>query len=202
MILAAGTRWVSTDQLTTKMFDAALCSAGIHKRYRDRFIDRGDGVLALIHPVDQAPKVLLLNRAIPAFNRLLTDHNASLPRPSRTQRQLRVRVVVHAGEVHYDANGSFGEALDVAFCLLDAARVKRTLREAAGPLILVVSGDIYSSVVRHGYDGIDQHAFHRLVRVQIAGGAGLATSVLSDLDGPVGVGAQSLLIAPRAVRPA
>ncbi len=29
------------------------------------------------------------------------------------------------------------------------------------------------------------------------GGAGLATSVLSDLDGPVGVGAQSLLIAPR-----
>jgi hypothetical protein len=32
-----------------------------------------------------------------------------------------------------------------------------------------------------------------------AGGAGLATSVLSDLDGPVGVGAQSLLIAPRTV---
>ena len=29
------------------------------------------------------------------------------------------------------------------------------------------------------------------------GGVGLATSVLSDLDGPVGVGAQSLLIAPR-----
>jgi hypothetical protein len=32
-----------------------------------------------------------------------------------------------------------------------------------------------------------------------AGGAGLATSVLSDLDGPVGVGAQSLFIAPRSV---
>ncbi len=30
-----------------------------------------------------------------------------------------------------------------------------------------------------------------------AGGAGLATSVLSDLDGPVGVGAQSLLVAAR-----
>ena len=29
------------------------------------------------------------------------------------------------------------------------------------------------------------------------GGAGLATSVLSDLDGQVGVGAQSLLVAPR-----
>ncbi len=34
------------------------------------------------------------------------------------------------------------------------------------------------------------------------GGAGLATSVLSDLDGPVGVGAQSLLITPRVNRPA
>ena len=31
-----------------------------------------------------------------------------------------------------------------------------------------------------------------------AGGAGLATSVLSDLDGPVGVGAQSLLVAARS----
>lgn len=29
------------------------------------------------------------------------------------------------------------------------------------------------------------------------GGVGLATSVLSDLDGPIGVGAQSLLIAQR-----
>ncbi len=30
-----------------------------------------------------------------------------------------------------------------------------------------------------------------------AGGAGLATTVLSDVDGPLGVGAQSLLVAPR-----
>jgi class 3 adenylate cyclase len=112
---------------------------------------------------------LLLNRAIPAFSRLLTDHNASLPRSSRTERQLRVRVVVHAGEVHYDANGCFGEALDVAFRLLDAARVKNMLRDAAGSLILVVSGNIYSSVVRHGYDGIDQRSFHPLVRVIVAG---------------------------------
>ena len=29
------------------------------------------------------------------------------------------------------------------------------------------------------------------------GGVGLATSVLSDVEGPVGVGAQSLLVAPR-----
>jgi hypothetical protein len=53
--------------------------------------------------------------------------------------------------------------------LLDAIPVKKALQATADPLILVISGDIYSSVVRHGYDGIDQQAFHPLVRVQIAG---------------------------------
>ena len=106
---------------------------------------------------------------IPALSRLLADYNASLPRASRPQRQLRVRVVVHAGEVHYDANGCFGEALDIAFRLLDAAHVKKALAATADPLVLVVSGDIYRTIVRHGYDGIDQRAFQPLVRVQIAG---------------------------------
>lgn len=152
-----------------ELFEEALCTAGIGKRYRDRFIDRGDGILALIHPVDQAPKALLLNEAIPLLGRLLAKHNTSLPRHSLPQRQLRVRVVVHAGEVHYDANGCFGEALDVAFRLLDAARVKRALRESADPLVLVISGDIHDSVVRHGYAGLDDQSFQSLVRVNVAG---------------------------------
>ncbi len=77
--------------------------------------------------------------------------------------------MVHAGEVSYDANGCFGEALDVAFRLLDAARVKRALQAADDSLVLVVSTDSYRSVVQPGYDGIDQDAFHPLVRVQVAG---------------------------------
>jgi hypothetical protein len=152
-----------------ELFEIALCTAGIGKRYRDPFIDRGDGILALIHPVDQAPKALLLNRAIPLLGRLLAEYNASLPRHSQPQRQLRIRVVVHAGEVHYDSNGCFGEALDVAFRLLDAARVKRALRETADPLVLVISGEIHNSLVRHGYEGIDDQSFHQLVRVHVAG---------------------------------
>ena len=154
---------------TYELFEAALRKAGIDSCHHDRLIDRGDGILALIHPVDQAPKALLLNRAVPLLGRLLADYNASLPRHSLQQRQLRMRVVIHAGEVHYDANGCFGEALDVAFRLLDAARVKRAFREMADPLILVVSDDIYRSVVRHGYDGIDHESFHQMVRVQVAG---------------------------------
>jgi hypothetical protein len=152
-----------------ELFDAALRSAGIQVRHRDRFVDRGDGILALIHPVDQAPKALLLTRVIPALHRLIAERNDSLPRTSQPQRQLRLRVVVHAGEVHYDASGCFGEALDLAFRLLDAVQVKKALRAASGPLALVVSEDIHRSVIRHGYDGIDQRAFRPLARVQIAG---------------------------------
>ena len=150
------------------VFDAALLEAGIRRRYRDRFVDRGDGILALIHPVDQAPKAALLKTVIPALSQLLTDYNASLPQASRAQRQLRIRAVVHAGEVRYDASGCVGEALDIAFSLLDATHAKKALQATADPLILVISDDIYRAIVRHGYDGIDQHTFHPLVRVRIA----------------------------------
>jgi len=151
------------------LFDEALRSAGIQTPHRDPFIDRGDGVLGLIHPVEQAPKAILLNHAIPTLNRLLTDCNATLPQFSRPQRQLRLRAVMHAGEIHYDSNGCFGHALDIAFRLLDAPPVKKALRMASGPLALVVSGDIYRSVVHHGYNGIDRNTFREAVRIHIAG---------------------------------
>ena len=40
---------------------------------------------------------------------------------------MRLRAVIHAGEVHYDGKGFFGEDLDVAFRLLDAPRFKAYL---------------------------------------------------------------------------
>lgn len=151
-----------------ELFDDALRSAGIHPRHRDRFVDRGDGILALIHPVKQAPKAVLLDRVVPVLGRLLADYNAGLPRSGMAY-QLRVRLVVHAGEVRYDAHGCFGEALDVAFRLLDHARVKSTLRAGADPLALVISGDIYRSVVRHSDDGTGRPPFESLGYVRIAG---------------------------------
>jgi hypothetical protein len=40
---------------------------------------------------------------------------------------------------------------------------------AADPLTLVISDDIYRTIVRHGYDGIDPQAFSTLIRVYVAG---------------------------------
>jgi hypothetical protein len=141
------------------LFDAALRAAGIQPRHRDRFADRGDGFLALIHPVGQTPKVLL-RRVIPAFGLLLAEHNAGRP----LQRQLRVRVVVHAGTVFYDANGCFGETLDAAFRLLDAPTVKGALQAAQAPLVLVVSAGLGGFV----HTGESGRAFCP-VSVQVAG---------------------------------
>jgi hypothetical protein len=149
-----------------ELFDAALRSAGVDADRRDRFIDRGDGLLALIDPADEA---LVLNRVVPVFSQLLTGYNARFDDPGERQRELRVRVVLHSGEINDDDNGPFGETLDIAFRLLDAPRVKAALRAAYGPLLLVVSGEIYESVVRHGLEEPDHPVFSWLLTAEVAG---------------------------------
>jgi hypothetical protein len=144
-------------------------TAGITDGHCDPLADRGDGVLALIHPADEVPKTLLLNPLVPVLVTLLAERNASLGAAERYRRELRLRVVIHAGEIHYDGKGYFGEALDVAFRLLDAPRLKDRLRHTMTPLVLVVSEDIYWSIVQHEYDGIPGSAFEPLVRVTVAG---------------------------------
>ena len=148
-----------------ELFDAALRAAGVTARRRDRFADRGDGLLALIDPADQA----LIHLVIPVFSQLLASYNASLPHPDGADRQLRVRVVMHTGNVHDDNNGYFGEALDAAFRLLDAPRAKMVLKTAQGPLLLVVSSDIYNAVSLNDPAGPRRTISSRLVTAQVAG---------------------------------
>lgn len=146
------------------LFERSLCAGGLTSLYRDPFLDRGDGVLALIHPVDQAPKTLLLDTVVPTLGNLLAEHNRDHP-----DRRFRLRTVVHAGEVTFDGNGCYGEALDVAFRLLEADPVKRILEDTEAPMVLVVSDDVHRSVVRHGYEGIDRKAYSRLLMPRTTG---------------------------------
>jgi hypothetical protein len=150
-----------------ELFDAALRSAGIYPEDRDPFMDRGDGLLALIHPVAGAPGLVLLSRAVPYLNRLLISYNAGLSADTRTLRQLRIRVVVHAGGVNYDANGCYGEALDTAFRLLDAPDAKKALATTPGPLLLVVSEDVGRAVVRLGRGRLDLGPCHGQLAVPV-----------------------------------
>jgi hypothetical protein len=146
------------------LLERCMVESGITAPHRDRFVDRGDGILALIHPVDDIPKTLLLSKVVPMLDELLAGYAESHP-----EARLRLRAVVHAGEVHFDGHGWFGEALDVAFRLLDAPEVKKRFRASVRPLLVVVSDDIYTSVVRHGYAGIDVRAFDEVAHVKVAG---------------------------------
>jgi hypothetical protein len=66
-----------------------------------------------------------------------------------------------------DGWGFYGEDLDVACRLLDAPSVKRALKDAAAsPLVLVISDEIRSAIIRHGYVDIGPQV--QSVTVQIA----------------------------------
>src|SRR5436190_10855766 len=134
-------------ELRQNMYDvleSALRECGIVEQHRDELVDRGDGALVLVHPVDHLPKTLLLNLFIPALIQLVADHNAHKP-----NHWFRLRSAVHAGEVHFDRRGAFGEAIDITCRLLDAPELKVQLSQTTAPLVLVVSDDIYRSLVRH-----------------------------------------------------
>jgi hypothetical protein len=58
--------------------------------------DRGDGILVLIKPHDEVPETVLLDRLIPLLATLLVEYNAQALHAAL---RMRLRVVVHAGEV-------------------------------------------------------------------------------------------------------
>jgi hypothetical protein len=145
------------------LLERALRAAGIGPRHLEQLADRGDGVLILIRPHDDVPKTILFGRLIPVLTALLAEHNATVAEP---ELQMRLRAVVHAGEVHEDSRGFYGDDIDVAFRLLNSPTVKRTLREAsAAPLVVVISEEIWDGVVRHRYADGDPYRQRIQVRV-------------------------------------
>jgi class 3 adenylate cyclase len=145
-----------------QLLDEAFTIGEIGRKHREPFVDRGDGALCLVRPFDQVPKTLLLATFVPALADLLEKHARNLP-----DLAFRLRVAVHAGEVHRDSRGPYGEDVDIACRLVDAPELKRRLRETTGPLALAVSQEIHRAVVRHGYPGIDRAAFTQAVHIKL-----------------------------------
>jgi hypothetical protein len=153
-------------ELRRVMYDLlghSLEAVAITGNRMEQLTDRGDGVLVLIRPHDDVPKTVLLNQLIPLLAALLAEYNAQAARPTL---RMRLRAVVHAGEVHMDKRGWYGEAIDVAVRLLDAPAVKKALRQATAPLVLVISDEIHSGIVCHGY--VDSSTYFPLVGVRVA----------------------------------
>jgi hypothetical protein len=150
-------------QFLYELLEQGLEAAGIAARHLEPFTDRGDSVLILIKPHDEVPKTLVLGRLIPILADMLAEHNASVGRP---ELRMRLRAVVHAGEIHEDTNGFYGDDLDAAFRLLEAPALKQALKKAENaPLILVVSEEIFHGIVQQGY--LDESSYQPLVRIKV-----------------------------------
>ena len=177
-------------ELRRTMYDLlgrSLEAAAITGNHLETWTDRGDGVLLLIRPHDDVPKTVLLDRLIPKLTTLLIEYNAGVTRPAL---QMRLRAVVHAGEIHGDDRGFYGEAIDLAIRLLDSARVKQALQQTTSPLVLVVSEEIYSGIVSHGY--LDGGTYRPVVRVRVANKLHRGWLHIPGPDDPVRGPAQSV----------
>jgi hypothetical protein len=135
-----------------RILQNALTAAGIHPERAEQS-EFGDGVLVLLDP--QISKARLLHPLLPWLVSSLARYN----RAAADGERLRLRVVVHAGELLRDGYGMTGEDLVLAFRLLDSDLVRARLAQAGEDLVLVVSDVIYQGIVKHGYGGIDPGVF-------------------------------------------
>ncbi|HZD73818.1 MAG TPA: hypothetical protein VE776_08030, partial [Actinomycetota bacterium] len=139
-----------------RLLQAAIGDAGV-KRRRVSVHDTGDGCMMLFRP--EVPKARVLQAVARDLPRRLHAHNRVVEPPL----QLRLRVVVHAGEIDWDERGPLGGDLSDAFRLLDAAVVRERLAATRAPMVLVVSQTIYHSVVQRGYGGIAAGSFSQVL---------------------------------------
>jgi len=120
----------------------AFHQAGIPWANRDHE-DRGDGMFILIGP--DVPKSLFVESLPVALVAALHDHNDAHPDTER----IRLRMALHAGEVHYDQHGATAAALNMAFRLLEADPLKQALAASPGMLAVITSSWFFDEVVRH-----------------------------------------------------
>lgn len=105
--------------------------------------DRGDGILVIIRA--EIAKSVLVESLPSALDAELATHNATHSDAER----IRLRMALHAGEIHHDAHGVVGTAVNHAFRLLDAAAFKKALAQSTGVLAVITSAWFYDEVVRH-----------------------------------------------------
>jgi hypothetical protein len=119
--------------------------------------DRGDGTLLAVPPV--ADTTILLTTLLERLRAEVRRHNEV----SAMTAQLRLRVAVHTGVVHWDGEGLVGTAVNHAFRLLDAEQLKLALDEAGADLALIASERVYDDVIRHGLGLVDPSEYQRVV---------------------------------------
>lgn len=134
----------------------AFAQSGIpfHTCYHE---DRGDGALFLIPP--EVPKQFLVTGLPTALCAALRQHH------EECGIRIRLRLALHAGEVHRDDYGVVGSAVNFVFRLLDAAPLKQALAGSRGALAVIVSPWFFEEVIQHIPDSAP--ASYRQVQVSV-----------------------------------
>lgn len=114
--------------------------------------DRGDGILVVLPPT--AAKAPLVESLPGYLLGLLGGHNAV----HDFEERIRLRVALHAGEVHHDDHGVAGRAVTHAFRLVDAPAFRALAGGSEEDLAMITSAWFYEEVVWHsgltGYEPV------------------------------------------------
>lgn len=135
-------RWAFDDSGTP--FDACYCE------------DRGDGAI-VIPPPKTTIDILLLSVVQRLDAALRRQHELA-----SAIARIRLRVGVHAGEIHPDEHGLAGAALNHAFRILEAPEVKQLANYHKARLSIIVSSQVYDDVIRHAIGSIDPTVYQRV----------------------------------------
>ncbi|WP_019544543.1 hypothetical protein [Streptomyces sulphureus] len=137
-----------------------LADAGVERnmQYRE---DRGDGLIVLVSA--EIPKTALLRALLTTAPDGLRQYN----RLASSSAQMRLRMVLAAGEVAFDSKkgtvgGLVGHDLNQSCRLLDCDVLRKALAQRKADCVLGVSPPVYQGVVRHGHRGMRPEEFHHV----------------------------------------
>jgi hypothetical protein len=118
--------------------------------------DQGDAFLMLVEP--DVPKPALVEDLIRELRTALRRFNRfRLP-----DQYMRLRVALHAGEVHLDGTGFGGEAVIAVMRLVEADALRDALKTAPYDLAVIVSDQLHRDAVMPGYRGIDPAEYRKV----------------------------------------
>jgi hypothetical protein len=138
-----------------RVCDEAFAQIGVRADARQ---DQGDSFLILVGPdIAKATLVADLVRELSITLQLFNRNR--LP-----EARMRLRMALHAGDVHPDGTGYGGEAVVAVMRLIEADALRAALKAAPGNLAVIVSERLHQEVIMQRYHGIDP-ADYREVRV-------------------------------------
>lgn len=141
-----------------RLLEEAFVAAGIEYGTAPPPVDRGDGVFWLLPGT--VPKQDVTGPFVEALRAGLRAH----ARTSSAEGALRLRVVLHGGEVGSDGRGWVGADLNTACRMVDHQPLRDALAAAGdAELVVGVSDEWHRKVISHGYHGVNP-AEYRPVR--------------------------------------